>query len=69
MIKLKTCPTPWCNSKSIHTTSFHTSKEDKVTKEVRQIILVEHICKDCGVRTPRLPANEATKVWNGTLSI
>jgi hypothetical protein len=61
---LLTCPTPWCNSKQVHTTTFINSNKDKETGVVTQKVEVEHSCTVCNVHTPKMPAGEAAICWN-----
>lgn len=65
--ELATCPTPWCNSSSIHTTTFHKSKKGAKDGDLRVCYIdVEHSCKSCGVRTPQLSREDADAMWNQT---
>lgn len=59
---LKTCPTPWCDSNRVHTTTYFTSK--KMGDNTISVIEIQHHCSDCHVTTPRLSAAEADKLWN-----
>ena len=61
---LLTCPTPWCTSKQVHTTTFILKYENKETGEITQTSEVEHSCTSCHVRTPKMPAWEAAICWN-----
>lgn len=62
-MELKRCPTPWCQSNTVHTTTYYTSGKDADGNVIR-VVEVDHHCTKCRVSTPRLPREDADMLWN-----
>jgi hypothetical protein len=58
-----TCPTPWCTSKTIHTTTFINYDKNKETGIMTQKLEVEYSCPSCHVRTPKMNELDAIACW------
>ena len=63
MVDLGPCPTPWCQSSKVHTTTFHRSKKDD-DGTVKKWVEVDHSCPSCHVRTPQGLPPDMALLWN-----
>ena len=63
MLILKKCPTPWCNSDRVITTTFYKKGRVRENGEAARIVEVEHSCPVCRVRTPQRPVDQANALW------
>lgn len=61
--ELNKCPTPWCKSSTVHTTTFHSHKKGPDGVQI-PTIEVEHSCSMCHVRTPKMERHLADLTWN-----